>query len=71
MSVLQEGRSTMLFTTSAEAYAHYRQLCGGTPVLSENELRLEVHAAGLRYDELDDTFWTALFRRPDHRQLSQ
>jgi cold shock CspA family protein len=58
-------------TTSAEAYAHYRQLCGGAPVLSENELRMEVHAAGLHYEELDDTFWTALFRRPDHRQLQE
>ncbi len=59
----------MTWTTSAEVYEHYRQLCGGAPVLTENELRVEVHAAGLHYEDLDAAFWTALFRRPDHRQL--
>ena len=57
-------------TTSAEAYEHYRRLCGGTPVLSEAELRLEIQTAGLRYEEVNDTFWAALFRRPDHRHLA-
>jgi hypothetical protein len=56
-------------TTSAEAYEHYRRLCGGAPVLSEGELRVEIRAAGLRYEELDEAFWAALFRRPDHRHL--
>jgi len=56
-------------TTSTDVYAHYRRLCGGTPVLTEPELRVEVRATGLRYEELDDTFWAALFRRPDHRHL--
>jgi hypothetical protein len=50
-------------------YAHYRRLCGGAPVLTEPELRVEVRATGLRYEELDDTFWATLFRRPDHRHL--
>ena len=57
-------------TTSAEAYEHYRALCAGAPVLSEAELRLEIQTAGLRYADVDDTFWTALFRRPDHRHLA-
>ncbi len=57
-------------TTSAEAYEHYRWLCGGTPVLREAELRVEIQAAGLRYEQLDEGFWTALFRRPDHRHLA-
>ena len=65
-----KGRSAMTWTTSTEVYAHYQQLCAGAPVLTENELRMEVHAAGLRYEDLDDTFWTALFRRPDHRQFA-
>jgi hypothetical protein len=57
-------------TTSSDAYSHYRALCGGAPVLTEAELRVEIRAAGLRYEELDDTFWAALFRRPDHRHLA-
>ncbi len=57
-------------TTSAQAYEHYRTLCAGAPVLSEAELRLEIQTAGLRYEGVDDTFWTALFRRPDHRHLA-
>jgi hypothetical protein len=57
--------------TSAEAYEQYRLLCGGGPVLSEAELRVEIRAAGLRYEELDEAFWTALFRRPDHRHLGR
>ena len=57
-------------TTSAEAYERYRALCGGTPVLSEPELRVEIQAAGLRYEQLDEAFWVALFRRPDHRHLA-
>lgn len=56
-------------TSSTEAYAHYRRLCGGTPVLSEAELRVEIRGAGLRYEELDEVFWATLFRRPDHRHL--
>ncbi len=57
-------------TTSAQAYEHYRALCGGAPVLSEPELRVEIQAAGLRYEQLDEGFWVALFRRPDHRHLA-
>ncbi len=57
-------------TTSTEAYEHYRRLCGDAPVLTHAELRVEVRAAGLRYEELDETFWAALFRRPDHRHLA-
>jgi hypothetical protein len=57
-------------TSSAQAYEHYRQLCGGAPVLSEAELRVEIQAAGLRYEQLDEAFWAALFRRPDHRHLA-
>ena len=57
-------------TTSAEVYEYYRALCVGAPVLSEAELRLEIQTAGLRYEDVDDTFWTALFRRPDHRHLA-
>ena len=57
-------------TTSAEVYAHYRRLCAGAPVLSEAELHLEIRNAGLRYEDVDDTFWAALFRRPDHRHLA-
>lgn len=58
-------------TTSDDAYLHYRALCGGAPVLTEAELRVEIRAAGLRYEELNDAFWTALFRRPDHRHLAR
>ncbi|HET8628748.1 MAG TPA: hypothetical protein VFL91_15105 [Thermomicrobiales bacterium] len=57
-------------TTSAAAYERYRDLCAGAPVLSEPELRVEIRTAGLAYEELDDTFWAALFRRPDHRHLA-
>lgn len=63
------GAKPLTFTTSAEAFEHYRQLCGGKPVLSEDELRVEIRAAGLRYEDVDDTFWNTLFRRPDHRHL--
>jgi hypothetical protein len=52
--------------TSVEAYEQYRLQCGGAPVLSEAELRVEIRAAGLRYEELDDTFRAAVLRRPDH-----
>lgn len=57
-------------TTSAEAYAYYRERCGGAPVLTEAELRVEVRVAGLAYEELDETFWAALLRRPDHRHVA-
>ena len=57
-------------TTSAEVYEHYRWLCGGAPVLREAELRVEIQTAGLRYEDVDDTFWAALYRRPDHRHLA-
>ncbi len=57
-------------TTSTQVYEHYRALCGGAPVLSEPELRVEIQAAGLRYEQLDEGFWVALFRRPDHRHLA-
>ena len=56
-------------TSSTDAFAHYRELCGGAPVLTSNELRVEIRAAGLRYEDLDETFWVAFFRRPDHRHL--
>lgn len=56
-------------TTSADAYAHYRRLCDGASVLTEAELRVEVRAAGLAYESLDETFWAALLRRPDHRHV--
>lgn len=59
----------MTSTTSTDAYEQYRLLCNGAPVLTHDELRVEIRAAGLRYEELDETFWTALFRRPDHRHL--
>ncbi len=59
----------MTLTTSTDAFEHYRKLCSGTPVLSQDELRVEIRTAGLRYEDLDETFWTALFRRPDHRHL--
>lgn len=55
--------------TSTDAYQHYRALCGDAPVLTEAELRVEIRAAGLRYEDLDDTFWETLLRRPDHRHL--
>jgi hypothetical protein len=38
-------------------------------VLTEAELRVEVRTAGLQYAELDERFWSTLFRRPDHRHL--
>ena len=60
----------MTGTTSADAYEQYRLRCGGTPVLTQAELRVEIRAAGLAYEELDEAFWTALFRRPDHRHLA-
>jgi hypothetical protein len=61
--------TTMATTTVSDAYAHYLRLCGGRPVLSEAELRVEVRSAGLGYEELDEAFWLTLFRRPDHRHL--
>ena len=64
-----EDHMVSIPTTSTDVYAHYRRLCGGAPVLTEAELRVEVRATGLRYEELDDTFWATLFRRPDHRHL--
>jgi len=62
--------TTASSTTSTEAYEVYRRLCGGAPVLTEGELRVEIRAAGLRYEELDDTFWDAVLRRPDHRHVA-
>lgn len=59
----------MTIATVGDAYAHYQQLCQGKPVLTEAELRVEVRAVGLRYEELDEAFWTTLLRRPDHRHL--
>jgi hypothetical protein len=64
-----EREASLTYATSTDAYENYRQLCGGAPVLSHDELRVEVRAAGLRYEELDEAFWTTLFRRPDHRHL--
>lgn len=55
--------------TSLDAYAAYRRRCGETPVLSQAELRMEVQLAGLRYQDLDESFWLGLLRRPDHRHL--
>ena len=60
----------MTYTTSAEAYEHYRRLCGGAPVLTEGELRAEVRAAGLRHEELNEAFWAALLRRPDQQHVA-
>lgn len=57
-------------TSSTEAYDHYRRLCGGRPVLTEAELRVEIRAAGLAYTEVGEAFWAALLRRPDHGHLS-
>lgn len=54
---------------SADAFEQYRRRCGGTPVLTQPELRVEVQTAGLRYEDLDEPFWTTLLRRPDHRHL--
>lgn len=59
----------MSLTTSDDAYEHYRHLCNGAPVLTPNELRVEIQAAGLRYEELDEAFWATILRRPDHRHL--
>ena len=56
-------------TTSADAYAHYRQLCGEAPVLTPDELRAAIRAACLRDEDPDAAFWAALFRRPDHQHL--
>ena len=55
--------------TSSDAFDEYRLRCGGIPVLSHPELRVEVQTAGLRYEDLDESFWATLFRRPDHRHL--
>jgi hypothetical protein len=60
----------MTYTTSAEAYQHYRRPCGGAPALSEGELRVEIRAAGLRYEELNEAFWAALLRRPDQQHAA-
>lgn len=56
--------------SSADAYAQYRRRCGDSPVLTHAELRVEVQLAGLRYEDLAEPFWLALFRRPDHRHLN-
>jgi hypothetical protein len=56
-------------TTSADVFAYYRRRCGDAAVLTQAELRVEVRSAGLGYEELDEHFWAALFRRPDHRHL--
>jgi len=60
----------MTYTTSAEAYEHYRRLCGGASALSEGELRVEIRAAGLRSEELNEAFWAALLRRPDQQHVA-
>ena len=64
-----KGEARTRTMTSADAFEQYRGRCGGTPVLSQPELRVEVQTAGLRYEDLDEPFWTTLFRRPDHRHL--
>jgi hypothetical protein len=56
----------MSLKTSADAFEHYRFVCNGAPVLTPNELRVEIQAAGLRYEDLDETFWATILRRPDH-----
>jgi len=50
----------MTFATINDAYAHYSELCGGTPVLSRDELRDFIHDANLRYEEIDENFWESL-----------
>jgi hypothetical protein len=67
--ILWEGVPSVTLRTDTDAFTRYRQLCSGKPVLTEAELRVEVRAAGLRYEDLDDDFWTTIFRRPDHRHL--
>jgi hypothetical protein len=57
------------FATSDDTFAYYQWRCGDAAVLTQAELRVEVRTAGLQYAELDEHFWTALFRRPDHRHL--
>ena len=59
----------MTLKTSTDAYERYRLSCNGAPVLTPNELRVEIQAAGLRYEDLDDAFWATILRRPDHRHL--
>ena len=59
----------MSLKTSTDTYEHYRRLCDGAPVLTPNELRVEIRASGLRYEELDAAFWATILRRPDHRHL--
>jgi hypothetical protein len=69
MAMQPTAAQATTFATSDAAFAYYRRRCGDAAVLTEAELRVEVRTAGLQYAELDERFWAALFRRPDHRHL--
>lgn len=48
----------MKYTTIADAYGYFEQLHGGeAPIRTLDELRSLIHAADLRYDDIDARFW--------------
>lgn len=49
-------------TTITDAYGTFEDLHGGEhPIRSSDELRDAIHAVGLRYEEIDQRFWDAVF----------
>lgn len=50
-----------MFQTILDAYQHYTELCGETPVRTRDEVQGYIQTRGLRYEELDQTFWGEMF----------
>ncbi len=63
-----DGMSTL--ATGGDASEHDRLRCGGAPPLAEAEPRVELRAAGLRDEDLDEASGAALLRRPDQRHFT-
>ena len=56
--------------TGGDAAEHDRRRCGGASPLAEAEPRVELRAAGLRDEDLDEASWATLLRCPDQRHFT-
>jgi hypothetical protein len=49
-------------TTIRDAYREFEEAHGSEyPIRTEDDLRSLIHACGLRYEEIDERFWEAVF----------
>lgn len=51
----------MKLSTIQDAYAYYMDLTAGTGPRDEDDLRSLVHAAGIVYKDIDNSFWDLAF----------